>query len=103
MDAKKAEALLVSLRWVRTPTGRAVYAKIGHEKLGRLMAEFGLPGRLPRPGYEVLLHTQSDVKFYVSNKAGRFEVDIHGDVSRVIPAISKKAVSTTPLKSQWAY
>ena len=100
---KMAEAMLVSLNWVKTPGMGMIFAPIGRAKLGRLLNAFGV-SRAPRPGHEILIHEQNGVKFVVSNKADKFEIDVYGDVGHVIPQISKKAKVRVPTtKSQWAY
>lgn len=104
MDAKNAEKLLIDLKWVKTPGMGIIYAPIGRAKLTKLLNAFGITA-FPRPGYEMLLHNQQGVKFYATNKSNaRFEVNIYGDISRVIPEISQKAKvrAFVPRKSQWA-
>lgn len=105
MSAHKAEEMLKNLKWVKTPTMGIIYAPIGREKLKHLLTLFDLPGRFPRPGYEMLFHEQDGVKFFATNKSGpKFEVNIYGDVGRIIPEIAEKAkIRVSTAKSQWSY
>lgn len=104
-NAADAEEMLIGLNWVKTPGLGLIFAPIGREKLKRLLTAFDLKDRFPRPGFEMLMHEQDGVKFYAVNKSGaKFEINIYGDVSRVIPQISQKAkVRVSTAKSQWTY
>jgi hypothetical protein len=90
MSGRAAEEILKHLQWHKTPGG-GLFAPIGPKRLKSLFEELEIPIRLPRYGYEMLLHKQGEgrdeAEFWVENSAGRFTVTAFGNWRKVIPEL----------------